>query len=280
MLDEALDLCGVQAFRVALERVLLGLASGPQRGRPVAEGGDLRTHRERFDPLPWRQLEACILGHSLLWRSGRSVDADVLLTARASYTVAQVCWRLANDRKVRGYVQGERVDGQIGLSPPEQIPGDGFELSDHAMAVVATTLVGDGVRDALRRLQMTPATSWHSLSPARILWAIYTSPEGPGLVPRSRTVQQLFDGTAPPIPIGRRRATLPMVHAYNEAARQALAGRVEKVVLSWCAGDPEAIAPGEVTARSLHWAQAALTQIHIWLGSTDRPAHGHADTPW
>lgn len=287
MLHEAIELTGVETFRAALDRVITG---GVQR--PIAEykTGLEQSHqlrgsdRHRFSALPWRDLENHFLSHGLIWRARKALPATACLTSRAALTVAQVTWRLANDAKVRAHLSGERVDGVIGLEPPVELPHDRFEIADHAVAVVTATLVGDGVREALRRLDMSSGKKWHKLSPARILWAVYTSPDGPALVPRSPQVRHHFEEAKgvefPTVPSGRRKITLKMVRDFEDVTRETLARRAIKLARHWCEPDVNCIELGDLQQRANHWSGAALTDLLIWLGGYDKEAHGRANEPW
>jgi hypothetical protein len=282
MLREALEMTGLDAFRVAHDRILLEQVQAPIPEYATGLDPTRKEGRDRFSPLLWDRLEEVLLAHGIDWRTDKQIPDRAFLTSRAGWTVAQVCWRLANDRTVRSHLAGQRVNDERGLEPPVQLPDEGSEVADHALAVIATCLVGDGVRYALRRLAASSGGKWHQLSPARILWTVYTSPDGPGLVPGSRQVRERFKDKPPPIPIGRRKATFEMIKLYDDATRAALARRVSLVARHWCEPNPDSIGTYDLEQRAAHWSDAALTQLWIWLGclGKDRDAHGRADEPW
>lgn len=305
MLEETFDLCGADVFLATLDRVELGLVTSPVTPRSEKYDDLLSQGRKRLSSLKWRSLQEDFLTRGLVWRcitdedesDEEDDDKDKVkvkvkvkdeshefpevtpLTARAAYTLAEVCWRVANDPRVRAYLRGKTMLGELGLDPPLELPDDAFELIDHALAVVATAIVSDGVRDALRLLRKG-GRKWYEAPPGRILWKIYTSPDGPALIRKSEIVRKLFPRRLPADPNGRGQATHALVAQYQEAATEALSQKVLQVVEGWCAGDTTVICNKCLAKRAAHWASAALIQVNIWLGTKDRDAHGYPDTPW
>lgn len=273
-LEELLQFASLEALRAVSECIQDSDFTGAEN-EPHSKG------RTRFAPLSWRSarrpLEAIAGGSS----DRPASMGPKAMTSRFILTVAQWSWRLAYDTKVHAALANKACvslatsTGQESLLPSDE---DRAELADLALVFVACALVSDAVRDMRVGLQQDTSRPWFKSSNSKILWSVYVSNAGAGLnAGAARAAKKLTDGSPLPHIPGRGSPGILNARQYDEAVTSALAQSVERVTFDWCRSSPGLI---DVSNRARHWSEAVLTQVHIWLGRSDRKEHKRNDTPW
>ena len=269
LLHETLDLAGEAGIRAVLDCIHAAqVTEALTTPAPLERGPRARGRSPASQALKWPALEAHFLAHSLLLRRSRSEPDAGVFSSQAAQTLAQVCWRMAHDAVVKQQVR------LLGC----QLSASAYELADHAVAIVATCVLGDGVREMRQSIQRASQQPWTSADPAKVLWHIYTSFDGPRLMPTLKEVVASLGPSPPKLPAGRRGASRELVERYEPAAIDALARRVTHVTLGWCANDPAVMADAIYLRRARNWSEAAMVQLKIWLSAADSCSSG--SLPW
>lgn len=269
LLHETLDLAGESVIRAALDCIHVGQVTGAHAApAPLGRGPRARGRSPASQALKWPALEAHFLAHSLLLRRRRSEPDAGVFSSQAALTLAQVCWRMAHDAAVKQQVR------LLGHQPS----ASSDELADHAVAIVASCVLGDGVREMRQSIQRASQQPWTSADPAKVMWHVYTSFDGPRLMPRLAAVIAGLGPNPPKLPAGRRGASRELVERYEPAAIDSLTRRVTDVTLGWCANNPAVMADAIHLRQARNWSAAAMVQLKIWLTAADSCSSG--SLPW
>lgn len=274
-IEELLELASPETLRAVCDRIWT-----PDDTRAAANLHALG--RTRLAPLNWpdvqRHLDS-LTGPPPHRPRGKVPKA---VTSRLVLTLAQLAWRLSSDILIRADLArqtGNRsgCTGRASLLPDDE---DRSDLADLALAFVTCALVSDAIRDSRVSLRQDTSKPWFESSNSKVLWAIYQSGAGPSLNAGAAQNKAKAAGSSVPRILGRGSPGMVHVRQYDPAVRLALAQSVIGVVLGWCPPHVDALSISQVQERALHWSDAVLIQVDVWLGSSERKAHGRDDTPW
>jgi hypothetical protein len=274
-LDDVYELAGDYAMAAAGEYLDDNAATPSKKQSTASSPG-----RAKSKPMVWAAIERhrAELHGSPLSQNPRKRPHSI--SSGVALTVSNAVWRLVHDPKMRKHLGVLRPGKLVGPLRLDHLNDDliRFDLADIALAITACTLIADVVRWMRRGVHQSTGVAWYQSSNSRILLAIYASDRAARLKP-DEVLHGL--GAVPASSLACSGSPgMSSVRAYDRAARHALARRLLRVVSAWCPADPAAMSRSQLARRALHWSEAALVQIWIWLGDRERNRHGRDDTPW